>query len=965
MNEARGKAVAAAAILLMLFTGTALAQTTGRIVGKVVDTSGAALPGVAVNATSNSLQGARSTTTDAEGNYRIPSLPPGRYVVSASLSGFKTAEQSSVEVGLDRTAEANLTMGIASLEETVQVQAESPTIDTTSTTIGVNAKAELFTRLPVQRDFYSIARIAPGTTEDRVGTAIFGSTGAENQYIIEGLNSTGIERAEKTKQLNFDFIDEVEVKTGGLPAEYGRMTGGVVNVITKSGGNSFHGTVFGFNEGGGLQSDEDTADKRPETTTTVPEIDRKWDFGGSLGGYIVKDRLWFFGAYNRTFERTNTKIIRTLTAPGSPALGSKVPLEAEADKFAGKLRFAMGSGHTLTGSVTGDPSTRDGNIFTIAGPESTWKAIQDLGATDGLVSYEGVFGTSFVLRGFVGRHGESTQVNGPGKTVPFSIDQTVSPNIRTGGFGGYFQDSDFSRLVYKIDASKFLGPHEFKGGIDWEDNKSSIDRYQGGAGFINYQLIQSGLIYYRHRFYVDDRAGGFDREDPSTWVPLVPLTTEPGTLNNAFYVQDAWKVASNFTVNAGIRWERQQIKDRDDNTTIDLTDNWAPRIGATWDVTRNGRSKVFASWGRFHESIPLDINIRSFGGEATCFCYNFDPNPLNFIPDPAAPARTSLLGGATPADPDLRGQYIDEWLGGVEFDIGHNIAVGGKVLHRKLGRVIEDFLVPTEGEYFIANPGEGIGKEMSFYDYTPVTAPKAKRTNTSFELSGRKRYSDGWQFLASYVFSKLEGNYDGTFQNSTGQLDPNINSAFDYADFLVNADGRLTNDRVHQVKFDGSYQFTRGLDGLNLALSTHWYSGLPLNAYGYSFAYANWEYYLAPRGSLGRGPSDWETHIQGSYPFKLGSTARASLIVNVFNLFNRQESIQLDERYNLTQDGRCAGIPEDQCNGDNGWLTQPDTLTPLGSLSDPRATATNPDYLKKGTLFTQPRSIQIGVRFEF
>jgi hypothetical protein len=372
---------------------------------------------------------------------------------------------------------------------------------------------------------------------------------------------------------------------------------------------------------------------------------------------------------------------------------------------------------------------------------------------------------------------------------------------------------------------------------------------------------------------------------------------------------------------------------------------------------------VYANWGRFFESIPLDINIRSFGGELTCFCYNFDPNPTSFIPDSSAPARSTLLGGATPADPDLKGQYIDEWLVGGEYEVARNLSVGVKYVHRKLGRVIEDFLVPSAGEYFIANPSTGLGAEMSFYDYTPIAAPKPRRVNDSVEFSARKRFSEGWQFLASYVYSRLEGNYDGTFQNSTGQLDPNINSAFDYADFLVNADGNLTNDRRHQIKFDGSYEFSRGaISGLNLGLSTHVYSGLPLNAYGYSIPYANWEYYLVPRGSLGRGPRDWEANLNASYPIRFGSN-RLTLLFDVFNLFDRQKAIQLDERYNLQLNGRCAGIPEEDCNGDNGWLTQPGTLTPVGSLSDPRATAPNPDYLRKGVLFTQPRSVRLGIRF--
>ncbi|HXW07766.1 MAG TPA: TonB-dependent receptor [Vicinamibacterales bacterium] len=954
----------AAAVLLLLGVSTALAQTTGRIVGTITDASGAALPGVTVTVAGPSLQGTATAVSDGTGVYRFPSLPPGTYTVTAALSGFKTVEQPNVVVGLDRTVDVNVRMEVAALQETVTVEATSPLVDTSSTTIGVSAKAELFTRLPVQRDFYSIARLAPGATEDAVGPAVLGSTGAENMYIIEGLNSTGIERAEKTKALNFDFVEEIEVKTGGLNAEYGRMTGGLVNVITKSGGNTFRGSLFGFSEGGGLQAENSTAADRPETTTTVVDLDRRWDVGLDVGGYIVRDKLWFFGAYNRVFDRNETEVIRSLNAPGAPAVGSEIPSEITKDLYAGKLTYKLTNTQTLTASIMGDPTEEDGNLFVVAGPESTWKGVQDTGGADFAARYDGVFGGTFLLRGLIGRHYEKTEINGAGKLIPAQRDDTVSPIVRTGGFAGYFQDSEFSRTVYKIDATKFLGSHEIKGGIDWEDQASSIDRYQAGGGILNYRLIRSGAIYYRHRFYVDDQAPGYVADDPLTFVPAVPLRTEPNTFNTSFYVQDSWRALPNLTINAGIRWERQEIGDRFGETPIDLTDNWAPRVGVIWDVTKNGRSKVFANWGRFFESIPMDINIRAFGGEVTCFCYNFDPNPLSFIPDPAAPARTAFFGGATPVDEALQGQYVDEFLAGVEFEVAPNLSVGAKYVRRTLGRVIEDFLVPSEGHYFIANPGFGLGREMSFYDYSPVPAPEVNRENNSFELSARKRFSEGWQFLASYVWSRLEGNYDGTFQVSTGQLDPNINSAFDYADFLVNADGRLTNDRTHQLKFDGSYEVQGGaVRGLNLALSTHWYSGGPLNAYGYSTPYANWEYYLVPRGSLGRGPSDWEADIHASYPIRLGATSRLNLVMDIFNLFDRQEAFQLDERYNLARDGRCAGIPEDLCNGDNGWLTTPGTLDPLGSLSDPRATAPNPDYLRKGVAFTLPRSIRFGVRF--
>src|SRR4029450_11128035 len=276
------------------------------------------------------------------------------------------------------------------------------------------------------------------------------------------------------------------------------------------------------------------------------------------------------------------------------------------------------------------------------------------------------------------------------------------------------------------------------------------------------------------------------------------------------------------------------------------------------------------------------------------------------------------------------------------------------------------------GTCSLANPGSGSGSEMAFYDQVHTApAPKPKRVENAFEVTTSKRFSNNFQFISSLVFSKLDGNYDGTFQASTGQLDPNINSAFDYADFLVNADGKLSNDRNVMFKLFGSYEVPGGpVRRLNLGLTPHWSSGLPNNAYGYSFAYNNWEYYLVERGSLGRGPTDWEADLQISYPIRLGADRRLNLIANIFNLFDRQAINQFDQRYNLISSGVCGGIADGLCNGDGGILTTGNSLTPAGVISNPRATAPNPDFLIQGPDsqrggFTGQRSIQLGVRFQF
>ncbi len=952
----------------LLVPGLAFAQTTGRLVGTIADAQGAVLPGVTVSVTSPNLQGVNTAVSDHTGQYRFPALPPGVYTVKSELSGFQALNET-VRLGIDQTITLNLTMQVAEVSETISVTGEAPVIDTTSAAGGINAGQELFSQLPVRRDFYAIARIAPGVTQDYYGQSIGGSTSTENQYIIDGLNTTGVERGREGKTLNFDFIQEVEVKTGGLSAEYGRMTGGAVNVVTKSGGNVFHGDAFGFFEHAQASTVESDL---PQTATTVQTVPRVADYGVDLGGRIVRDQLWFFGAFDRVQRREERTIIRKLTAPGSPAVGDVVPVDRTSNLFAGKLTYKLAQNQTLVGSMFGDPTTREGYLFAVSGPPSTWQGTLEQGGIDVAGRYEGVFGSRSMLQVQYAEHREKNQYTGAGFSTPQLIDQTVSPSQASGGFSG-FDNNKFTRDVLKGDVTHYVANHTIKAGADWERVDANVDRYQGGGGQRIYRLRSAaGIIYYRHRYYVNDQASGYNRSDPTTWQIALPLNAQPRTVNQSFYAQDSYRVTSGLSLNYGVRWEGINVQDRAHASAFQLNKNWAPRIGVVWDPTNTGKSKVYGNWGRFFEAIPMDINIRAFGGEATAFSYNYSPNAADTLPVAGTPSRSTLLGGsAEPVDPDLKGQYIDEILGGFEYEVMPETTVGVRITHRKLGRVIEDFLVPSEGQYFIANPGEGaMGQTLSFYDgVSSAPAPKATRKYTAAELTLKKRYHNNWQAMGSYVWTKLEGNYDGTFQASTGQLDPNINSAFDYADFTVNADGPLTGQRRHQLKLDSSYTVAGGAaDGLNFGGSFHWYSGTPLTAYGYSFGYANWEYYLAPRGSLGYNPADWEADLHIGYPVKIGATAKANLLLDIFNLFNRQAITNYDQRYNLAKDGACGGVPGRICNGDGGLLAQPNTTTPVGQLSDPRATAPNPDFLKAGwdsnfpISFTPPRAIRFGVR---
>ena len=970
-------------ISMLLVAGAALAQTaeTGSIQGTVAQ-AGTPLPGVTVEVRSPNLQGVRTEVTDGQGRFRFSLLPPGDYTMTASLAGFNTVTQKNIHVGLNRTVTLEVGLNPTASEQ-ITVTGAAPVVDVTSSSTGTNVTSETMSRLPIGRNFSAVSQVAPGTgtqamPDGTAGVTFYGSTGAENQYIIDGLNTTNVRSGTEGKTLNFDFVQEVEVKTGGMPAEYGRMTGGIVNAITKSGGNEFTGDAFAFDQPRSLRADNATLTKRPGTDGSTIDDKSQMDFGVDLGGYIMKDRLWFFGAYNYTDRaRTNTRINSDLVVKATPELpgGYFLPLGAQIDRkiksnlYAGKLTLRATESQTVTLSIFGDPTKTSGALFPISGPPTTFNGEQKTGGSDYIARYSGIFGSTFLAAAEAGHHHEDATISGAGTSLPGFIDQTVSPNVTSGGFG-FFDNNKYDRDTAKLGFTKFLASHEIKFGGDYEKMKADVQNYQGGAGQRIYKRVRGGVIYYRHRFYLDDLAPGFNRADPSTFKIALPQVAKPETKNNSAYIQDSWRVMPNFTVSGGIRWESQELLGRGGVRATKINDNWAPRLGVIWDVANNGRSKAYANVGRFYENIPMDINIRSFGGELVCFCYNFSPDPANILQDPkVTQAKLSLLGGATPVDPNLKGQYIDELLGGYEYEVAPNLAIGVKGTYRKLGRVIEDMLaVPITGEYIITNPGSGIGRESGFYDgVSHVVVPKAKRTYKGVELSANKRFSNNYQFFASYLWSRLEGNYDGTFQVSTGQLDPNINSAYDYADFLVNNNGRLSNDRTHQLKFYGSYQMPSGsmMSGLNVGFAAHYASGTPLTAVGYSQGYQNWEYYLTTRGELGRGPADYEADFQIGYPVNLG-TGRLNIIADVFNILDRQSKTRLDQRFNRAQDDPCTGfatICDVDTGGGGGIQTVPGTLTPVGRINP--ANAPNPDFLKAGTQFTAPRTFRLGVRYSY
>ena len=232
-------------------------ETTGSIAGRVSDPQGLAVPGATVTITGP--QGSQTFTADAEGRFNAPFLIPGTYSVRAELQGFKVVEQRNVVVRLGQRVELPVTMEVGGLTETVEVTGGSPTIDTSTTTVGAAINADLLQRVPIGRRFSDALYIAPGVTNSGAGAAnpsIAGGSGLENQYVVDGVNITNtgygalgsysIYHGSLGNGVTYDFVNEIQVKTAGYEAEYGQSTGGVVNVLTKSGTNELRGSLFGY-----------------------------------------------------------------------------------------------------------------------------------------------------------------------------------------------------------------------------------------------------------------------------------------------------------------------------------------------------------------------------------------------------------------------------------------------------------------------------------------------------------------------------------------------------------------------------------------------------------------------------------------------------------------------------------------------------------------------------------------------
>jgi hypothetical protein len=906
------------------------------------------------------MVGKATAVTDATGTFRLLSLVPGVYKLVFSLQGFQTLVREQIPVILEQTISIKETLQIGKLEEQITVIGQSPLIDVKSTVKGMTITKEVFQLLPKGRDFDALMTAIPGVSNEAMlgGTSVDGASGLENVYYVDGTDVTDIVYGDRAQGAAFELIDEVQVKASGYQAEFGGSLGGVVSVITRSGGNEFHGELLGFYNGSPLRDkyrkglelnleNDSVATYYAYDFFNGKNKDNRIEAGGNLGGYIIKDRLWFFGLFLPVFY-DNT---RTVTYFDNTVKDWK--RTERYINFSGKVTAQPFTNLRLSASVVNNFYKYKGDLSNVYGAPNPATSYDDYG-----FSYPNISGS-------------------------VSADLTLGNNLMISARGGYFNTDRNNQLVKPADEPCFQFLTEAPGGYFRTTNIGLLDvpaAYQRATGYYNYNRANAMVVNKNQNQKYSANAdvtyflnlagehawklgGQFVRQgqnyDATAKNPVLffawnrdfiaygvnygrgkygyygvrgnDVTGPYGDFYKAYsnrwalYIQDSWTVTPKLTINIGLRTESEFIPSYATGNPLyeslepikfGFDKKLAPRFGFVYDVYGDSSLKVFGSLGWFYDVMKLQMASGSYGGfkwKSTYYSldtYEWDKIGVggNFPGTPLYPYGTldfrAPSFGST--DPDMKPMGMREISFGGEKKLSEDLAVSVRFINKHLMWAIEDIgIFLADGEhYYTANPGGPFINqkwvEARAAGSIPANAPdcpKAKRDYYGINVALDKRFSNNWMGGFSYTYSQLRGNYNGLASGDEyGRTDPNTERYFDswylaYDNNLKKIDGALPGDRPHYFKAYSSYMFPFGLT-----------TGLIVNAMSGQPSSTEWAldyqgYLPFNRNDMGRTPFLWFANAYVAYDFKLGPT-RFQVNLNVDNIFNVSTAQRIYGIYN-------------------------------------------------------------------
>jgi hypothetical protein len=932
------RSVTAAAVALSLSAAMPALANDGAIVGQSMTQGGADLGAVMVKIVNTETGLKRTVTSDEGGTFRFPLLPAGTYDITAEKNGFQLTEQKSVPVGLGGKVNIDLTLVESNVERIVVTGSAIALVDISSSSTGIVVDSVTLDKVPVSRDFTGVALLAPGTTkgDSAFGNnpSIGGASVAENAYYVNGLNITNFRTGVGSSQPPFEMYESFEVKTGGYSAEFGRVTGGVINAKTKSGSNEFKAGVNVFYEPDAFREDKKSP-KRDDGTYRIDNTADENDFYEVnlwASGAIIEDTLFYYALYSPRKDEFQYNGSQTATPDGIAQ--SKYTQTADDAFWGAKVDWYINENNIFEVSAFSDKQTE--TTFRTDYRGTTAQEPKESFSDEGGLNYTAKF-TSIISDDF----SISLQygVNETDRTAGSVLDANpaVYYNYTAGGGfvpGGNFAnfsigEGDDKREVYRIDADWYLGDHELRFGVDSE----KLTAYQ--------QTINSGGAYYLYVVGADNETIEYVRR--RTYSSGGEFDSE----NFAYYIQDTWQATDNLVINMGLRNDSFENFNGAGESFIKLEDQWAARLGAVYDINGDGESKLFASYGRYFLPVAANTNIRLAGAETYIqdyFNYNGSSSDGLEIPDLNGGTYTGrpqdvFSNGDVPetgaiVDSSIDPMYSDEFIVGYQFQLNDEWSMGIQGTYRELSTTIEDVAIDfgfnqylerefgsscTECSgfhyYVLTNPGtdltvttdpDGSGP-LANQAYTipaeDLNYPEAVRKYGAVDITLNKEWDGQWLFTGSYTWSHSWGNNEGYVRSDNGQDDAGLTTNFDQPGLLDGGYGNLPNDRRHSVKAFGSYQVN---DDLNVGVNFSWQSGKPRSAFGihptdvFARAYGAESFYkggvLAPRGSEGTTDAIWYVDLTANYSVDFGDFD-VNFRADIFNVFNNDTASEFNEIY--------------------------------------------------------------------
>lgn len=864
-------ALPVASVLVAPTSAAAQDYTSGALSGTVIDSSGSPVGGATVSVTSN--QGAvRTATSGVNGQFRLPALPIGTYRVDISQAGFEPqSQQVSVAPGGAAYEFTLYNEGAAGLEDIVVTARRVQSFNATDTGLTVDVQ-EFADRVPAGRSINAITLFTPGASlpdasinassrRNQSLVSLSGTSAAESVYYINGLNVTDQRTFLGYAELPFEFIQTIETKTGGYQAEFGRGTGGVVNIVTRSGTNEWTGGISAYHTPNSLRSERGTAYQQGGNNSAGTEIYNQYaksdfsEYTAYLGGPIWKDHVFFFGVYNgrdSEAEGARSRGFSYNRASGAITPGANLSQGISSyddPRWGAKLDFVLNPNHRLEVTYFNDESTTVSQTRTFNATTGLMTAITDpiyteAGGDIQTYQYTGVFTDWFTLSALYGRLNNSYLDYGdpiglPGIYDYFRAGGTLAPGYITAGRQGgpYNLEGKDVRDTYRVDADFYFslfGNHHVRLGYDQEDLESTaVSAYSGGALYNVYE----------------------DELEVVTFANSGLFTAE----QSAFYIQDSWDITDNLSLQLGLRNDRYRYDNVDGNPYIDLADQWAPRIGFNWDPTGDGSSRVYGSMGDYYLPIATNTSIRASSGEIYTAEYfeitrdaagnvvlGADGYPvrgaslqLDYLSPPGAPDPRSVT------EADIEPMYEREFILGYEHRFNDGMfadwRAGVRYVNRDLKSAIEDTAIgdaiarycirtnnttcvtadgdtPADGPsfssvfpYVLINPGDGArvfidlqGDPRSINGVANPAYNPQEIDLTAEDLNFDKveRTYEALEFTFERPFDgmwSLGGSY--TLANSKGNYEGAVKSD------IGQTDTSLTQDYDHSANQLGSYGY--------------------------------------------------------------------------------------------------------------------------------------------------------------